>query len=158
MTRGRKPTPTILKMAAGNPGKRPLPKNEPQAEIAIPERPAELNDIAAAEWDRITPLLQQSGLITLLDRSTLAIYCQTYAIWVEAEERVKKKGRVCLTEKGYPMLNPWHTVATNAAKDLKAFATEFGLSASARTRIGANKSSDELSDPLSAFAKKRSKA
>ncbi|HZK10243.1 MAG TPA: phage terminase small subunit P27 family, partial [Clostridia bacterium] len=35
-TRGRKPKPTALKVLEGNPGKRPLNKNEPQPERKAP--------------------------------------------------------------------------------------------------------------------------
>lgn len=49
--RGRKPKPTAVKIAAGNPGKRPLPVNEPQPDGPI-ERPEKLKKAIAAIWDR----------------------------------------------------------------------------------------------------------
>jgi hypothetical protein len=38
--RGRKPTPTTLKLMAGNPGKRPLNRHEPKPVTSIPHLPS----------------------------------------------------------------------------------------------------------------------
>lgn len=156
MTRGRKPTPTVLKIMNGNPGKRPLPKNEPKPAAEIPDCPAHLDAAARNEWDRITVELGKTGLITRLDMAALAAYCQTYSIWVDAETKLKRtgKGRVILAPSGYPVLNPWHTIATQAAKDLKAFAAEFGFTPSARARINLDPGEKEV-DPIAAFTDKR---
>ena len=48
-TRGRKPKPTHLKVLAGNPGKRPLPKNEPKPKPIAPRCPQWLDPIARKE-------------------------------------------------------------------------------------------------------------
>ena len=39
--RGRKPTPTHLKLVRGNPGKRPLNASEPKPQLTLPSPPAE---------------------------------------------------------------------------------------------------------------------
>ncbi|MBT6386690.1 MAG: phage terminase small subunit P27 family, partial [Alphaproteobacteria bacterium] len=51
--RGRKPKPTHLKAITGNPGKRPLNRDEPRPEIAVPECPPELSPAAQREWQRL---------------------------------------------------------------------------------------------------------
>jgi hypothetical protein len=72
--RGRKPRPARLKALTGNPGKRPLNGNEPQAEPEIPECPAELGPLAHKEWDRLAAQLAPLRLLTQLDRAALATY------------------------------------------------------------------------------------
>ena len=146
----RRPKPTALKILNGNPGKRRLNANEPKAEITIPDCPEHLNEIARAEWNRITPELASAGLLTRLDRAAIALYCQTWAIWVEAEDKVRKRGRVIVTKSGYPVLNPQHTIATKAANDCKTFAIEFGLTPSSRSRIDIDSSTDKV-DPIKLF-------
>ena len=46
--RGRKPSPTHLKLVKGNPGKRPLNVSEPEPEAVLPCPPAELCDSGLA--------------------------------------------------------------------------------------------------------------
>lgn len=138
----------------GNPGKRPLNKNEPVVPVEIPECPDHLDDIAKAEWERIVPELAKAGLLTQLDRTALSLYCQTWAIWIDAETKVKKRGRVFTTKSGHPIQNPFHNVATKAATDLKNFAIEFGLTPSARSRIDVD-TMGETADPIRLFTLSR---
>ena len=46
---GRKPKPTRLKIIQGNPGKRPLNKNEPQPERRLMRAPSHLSEEAKKE-------------------------------------------------------------------------------------------------------------
>ena len=86
----------------GNPGKRRLNAKEPKADIEIPDAPETLDDVARAEWDRITFELVKAGLLTKLDRAVLALYCQTWSIYVEAESKVRTRGRVFKSKSGHP--------------------------------------------------------
>jgi phage terminase small subunit len=88
--RGRKPIPTAVKIAMGNPGKRPLNKREPKPVIAIPTCPAHLMPAAKNEWKRLAHYLHDLGVISELDRAALAAYCQAYGRWVEAEKKLKE--------------------------------------------------------------------
>jgi hypothetical protein len=76
-----------LKLIKGNPGKRPLPKDEPQPDPAIPEKPDYLDAEASKEWDRIVPELERLGLLTQLDRAMLVSYCQAWSAVVELPGR-----------------------------------------------------------------------
>ena len=83
--RGRRPTPTALKLIQGNPGKRALNPNEPKPVTAVPTYPAHLSPTAKAEWKRLAQQLEKLGMISQLDRTAFAAYCQAYGRWVEAE-------------------------------------------------------------------------
>ncbi len=148
--RGRKPKPQILKIRAGNPGKRKL-KDSPNPSSEIPPRPEHLNAEAAAEWDRVAPLLMKLGLLSNLDRANLAAYCLAWARWVEAEKELEKTGTVVKSPNGYPIQNPYLSVANQAAKQMQSLGSEFGLSPSARSRLdvqGQSQERDEFSDFL----------
>src|SRR5690606_5520585 len=92
--RGPPPKPSHLKLVAGNPGRRPLPPDEPQPEVAAPKCPSHLKGEARREWKRIAPELVELGVLARVDRAALAAYCQTYARWVEAEEVIADDGLI----------------------------------------------------------------
>lgn len=117
-TRGRKPKPTALKVLEGNPGKRPLNKNEPQPERKAPRCPSWLEPEAKKEWKRMAKTLETIGVLTQVDKAAFAGYCQAYARWKEAEEFLSKHGTIfktpCLptepfvaTSFGFPTLYPY---------------------------------------------------
>jgi P27 family predicted phage terminase small subunit len=132
--RGRKPKPTALKVLSGNPGKRPLP-TEPELVRAIPRCPRHLDGEARREWRRIAGELYEAGLLTRVDRAALAAYCQAWARWVEAEEKVRELGAVVKTPTGCLMQNPWLGVANRALDEMRRFLVEFGMTPSSRTRV-----------------------
>ena len=81
MTAGRKPKPTALRLIAGNPGKRALPKSEAVVALSEPTPPAFLCDDAKVEWGRVCSALYAAGLMTELDRAALAAYAAAYGRW-----------------------------------------------------------------------------
>jgi P27 family predicted phage terminase small subunit len=149
--RGRPPKPSTLRELEGNPGHRPINANEPKPESAMPSSPSHLKHEARREWNRIAPELMQLGLLTRIDRAALAAYCQTWGRWCEAELKVKEAGLVVKMKGGQVIPNPYLSVANAALKQLKAFATEFGLTPSSRSRLSvapAGSAADEVEDFL----------
>jgi P27 family predicted phage terminase small subunit len=152
---GRRPKPTHLKLVTGNPGKRPPPKNEPQPDLAIPNVPHWLSDAGKVEWGRIVHELDKLGLMTNLDAMALAAYCQAVADWQDAEEHIRKFGKVIkspirtttrtvkgvtTTEQsgGYPIQSPMVALRNRALDQMHRFLTEFGMTPAARTRVSAD--------------------
>ena len=91
---GRKPTPTPIRRAMGNPQHRPMSENEPRPTPHLPRAPSHLSDEAKKKRQRIGPELRAHGLMTKLDRATLAAYCQAWGRWLEAEEKLREAGPV----------------------------------------------------------------
>lgn len=90
--RGPLKTPAALNALKGNPGKRALNLADGvNPQIAIPPPPKHLGKEAAKEWKRITPYLEELGLISMIDRAALALYCQAYGRLAELEEAFKSK-------------------------------------------------------------------
>ena len=125
--RGRKPTPTALKMLEGNPGKRPINKHEPIPPSGAVECPSWLLPEAKMAWDRIAPMLMSMGLLTVLDVSALAGYCQSYAQWLEARENVTRNGVQIRNEAGKLQQNPFLNIESKSLSIMKSFAREFGF-------------------------------
>ena len=133
--RGRKPKPAHLKVLEGNPSRRPLNRNEPNPERKIPTCPQHLCPSAKAEWKRLAQQLYVLGVLTPLDRSTLAAYCQAYGRWVEAEQKLKETPALLKMPSGYVQQNPWLTIANKQLELMHRFMSELGLSPASRSRV-----------------------
>jgi len=152
-TRGRKPKPTALKVLEGNPGKRPLNKNEPQPEKKAPRCPSWLEPEAKKEWKRMAKTLETIGVLTQVDKAAFAGYCQAYARWNEAEEFLSKHGTIFKTPSGYIQQVPQVSIAQTYLKVMKDFCSEFGLTPAARTRIQVDSAVGQEDDPMESILK-----
>lgn len=158
MAVGRKPKPTALKLVTGNPGKRPLPKKEAKVAISEPQPPAFLCDDAKVEWGRVVSVLYAAGLMTELDRAALAAYCAAYGRWAQAERAINRMAAkdelnaalMIKTTNGNAVQNPLVGIANKAKSDMVRYASEFGMTPSARSRVEAN-TNDEEKDHLKEF-------
>lgn len=150
MPGGRPPKPTHLKILSGNPGKRPLPENEPKPTPIAPKPPSWLDREAKREWKRLSRELERLGLLTAVDGTAFAAYCQAYSRWRQAEEAIRREGMVVTTESGYPMPHPAVKIAEKAMQLIRAFCTEFGLTPSARARMALPGRKDE-EDPFEEY-------
>jgi P27 family predicted phage terminase small subunit len=136
--RGRKPLPSWRKRLEGNPGKRPLNKQEPQPpdliwETPPPEVAADLN--AAAEWRRLVPMLRKGRQVSDADRAALMALCLEWAKYLEATDKVRVAGLVVKTPTGYPMQNPYLSIARQALAACNRLWPELGLTPSSRSRV-----------------------
>ena len=150
--RGPKPTPTSLRILRGNPGRRPLNTSEPKPPAADLDPPTWLDGAAVEEWRRLAPMLNKLGLLTEVDSQAFAAYCQTWARWREAEDKIKEFGMVIKGRGGYPIISPFVAVANRAMNQMKAFLIEFGMTPSARSRVtGPGGERDGVDDPFTEF-------
>ena len=132
--KGRKPIPLRIKQLTGNPGKRKLP-DEPQFADGAGPAPKHLSKEAKAEWRAMAPALEAAGLLKCVDRAALAAYCQAYGRWVQAERRINEDNMAVKAPSGYPMQNPWLSIANKSMEQMKAFLVEFGMTPSSRARV-----------------------
>jgi len=149
--KGRPPKPTNLKVLEGNPGKRPLPENEPKPKPIPPKCPSWLNREGKKMWKQLAPELDRLGLLTMVDGQAFAAACQSWGIWVECERFMKKHGRTYeyTNKEGYTNLieRPEVKIGQKALAEFRAFCSEFGLTPAARTRIEV-KLLDSEEDPM----------
>jgi len=154
---GRTPKPTALRKLQGNPGKRPINVAAPAPAPGEPIMPAGLSAAAQAEWRAIVPELLTLGVLSVTDGKALAAYCHNFSRWMEAEEEIVRLGLVLeeaitigegetriITGYKYKR-NPAVTISNDAQKLMKSFLIEFGLTPASRSRVHANKKSDEES-------------
>ena len=147
-TRGRKPTPTAIKMLEGNPGKRPMNESEPKPLKKAPSCPKWLEPEAKREWRRLAKQMESIGILTDVDMAAFAGYCQAYARWKEAEEFITQHGTIVRTPSGYWPQVPQVSIAQTYLKVMSKFAEQFGLTPAARSRIVADNSVNNPSDEM----------
>ena len=142
---GPPPIPLIVHRMRGNPSKKKLQPSGPEPALLpkCPEPPEFLSSFARDEWWRVAPELWALGLLTVLDTASLAAYCYSYGIWREAAEALERvgardeqtRGLLIRTQDGNARRNPLIKVAADAA--VVRYAGEFGLTATARSRLAA---------------------
>jgi P27 family predicted phage terminase small subunit len=158
---GRPPRPAGLKLVEGrgngtDSGGRRVPE-VPAFARAAPDAPAWLPAEARAEWDRVVPELDRLGLLKGIDRAALTSYCMVWQRFVEASAIVGRDGMVVREELplGREKLyrHPALLTAEAASKELRAWATEFGLTPSSEQRLAGAKGDDgDQGNPFAAPA------
>lgn len=94
MAAGRKPKPIAMKKLEGNLGKRKLNTKEPISAQGMSSCPAWLLPDVETEWKRLCKELNQMGVLTEIDRSAFAAYCQSK----EAQDHINFEGTAYETE------------------------------------------------------------
>jgi P27 family predicted phage terminase small subunit len=148
--RGRKPTPTKLRILRGNASKKPLNPREPKPKRHVPTCPEHLDDVAKAEWQRKTQELDAVGMLTDLDGVMLAVWCVAYSDWVSARQMLSKFGGTMLKGDNSVYQNPYLHVASKAVEQMLKVGPLFGLDPSSRQRLHAQPATTEQDD-LAAF-------
>ena len=145
-----KPKPTRFKVLTGNPGKRPIPE-EFHVESELPQPPSHLDAYALEEWNRLAPGLHACGLLFEADRASFAAYCTAYGTYRICQEEMQKRadnavdkqgnkigwlaGLVSVTKAGNIIQNTLVGTRNTAMRDMVRYASEFGLTPSARARL-----------------------
>jgi P27 family predicted phage terminase small subunit len=141
--RGRKPNPTHLKLVNGNPGRRPIALDEFRPLAAIPDCPAHLAGEARAEWDRVSQLLLEHGMVSHADRGALAMLCSLWGRYVAAELMIEKAAQAAPASAGlfvkspndFPIQSPWLAVSNRSIEQYRSLCAEFGLTPASRVRV-----------------------
>ncbi|MGG0491319.1 phage terminase small subunit P27 family, partial [Bacillus pumilus] len=94
--------------------------------------------MAKNEWIRIYPHIIELP-ISELDRTLLAMYCNSYAQYRQALEDVAKEGQVVfeVNSKGFEVKkkNPSIEIMMQMSKEIRAIAGQLGLALDARLRL-----------------------
>lgn len=144
--RGPPPQPSRLKLLHGNPGRRPLPKDEPVPPEGEIRCPPELKGRARKFWKKHESILTAMGLLTTADIPALANLCDVEAEYWDAADDVRKRGiEIEVTRYDRKTGNAFYVTEDNpsvrirsdAGKRLLRLMIEFGMSPSSRTRVKA---------------------
>ncbi len=154
-SRGPLPKPNVLKLLANNPGKRPLNLADGvNPRVEIPAAPKQLSQEARKEWKRITPLLEELGLISGLDRAALTLYCQAFGRLIELETAFNGRVNLIMEKEklsyadavyrcsyakapktGYEQQSVAVQLIRSHREEVNRYLGHFGLSPAARARV-----------------------
>jgi P27 family predicted phage terminase small subunit len=155
-SRGPLPKPAALRALEGNAGKRALDLSAGvNPRVEIPDAPRHLSKEARKEWKRITPVLEDLGLISELDRTALALYCQAVGRLHELEmafngqvSRLESedttyvdavyKASHAVTPSGYAQQSVLVQLIKSHREQVNRYLMHFGLSPAARARVQAS--------------------
>ena len=146
--RGIKPEPTSIKRLKGNPGRRPLPENEPQP-VGFATMPDWLSDKGKETWCEVAPLLEAMGLLNTKDTGFLCMYCEAWSDYFRACELVKEHGEICESEKGGFYQHPAVGYKNKMREHVLKIGAEFGMSPS--SMVGLEVKAVKEVDPLDVF-------
>jgi len=150
---GRKSKSSHLKLIKGEKNKDRINEKAPKPEPKRPSCPSHLSKEAKKMWRFLAPQLEKMGVLTRIDGSVLASFCQAYGRWVEAERVLNKTGPLykqgertktktdkegqLVTERsgGQVTTSPVLWVANKAMDQMNRFGSELGLSPASRERI-----------------------
>jgi P27 family predicted phage terminase small subunit len=135
--RGRKKTPTALKLLRGNPGKRALNVDEPQPDALEETCPAVLLDeTARAEWTRAIVPAIRIGQVTAADRTLAIAHCELWATWQsQLAEAIKHPHVIAAGKHKYPMPNPARVMANKTLVLLANVDEKLGFSPTSRSKV-----------------------
>ncbi len=154
---GRPRKPTQLKALTGTLQKCRINKNEPKPEPSLPSAPTHLDAGARAEWRRLAKELHSLGLLSNLDRATLASYCQNYSRWCQSEKELKRQGLVVTTPKGFDVPNPFISISNKAQENMRKMGMLLGLDPSSRGKISAIPPEPKKENPFEKFKRQGKK-
>jgi len=138
--RGKAAAPLrILEMRGSKHAHEKKPGDEVSLRAGTPKPPTWLDKEARAEWHRIVPDLEASGILCEVDRAALALLCDAWSVYVRAQHEVSTRGITVETPAGGVQKNPAVTVMEGAHDRWKRMCEQFGLTPQSRSRIRAPK-------------------
>jgi len=144
-TRGRKPKPTAVKQLTGNPGKRPLARREPKPKTAV-KKPYGLGQgLQARFWDEHAPELERLQILTGVDAAAFRLMAEHYALAVRAAVELRGEDSLTVEGRDGPKKNPLVQVLRDQSAAFKSYATEFGMTPSARARLQLPEEAEQMS-------------
>ncbi|MDI6797106.1 MAG: phage terminase small subunit P27 family [Desulfatibacillaceae bacterium] len=138
----RKAKPLNLRILEGNPSKRALPTGCPEPPEGLPQPPPHLDKGALVVWNQLAPGLIAMKLLSVVDVSSFSAYCVAISRWAAAEIELQKlaaQGESALIfeqKNKLPRQHPLVSVSNESARLAMSLASEFGLTPSARARLG----------------------
>jgi len=166
----RRTVPTEIKKLTGNRSKKPLNKAEPKPTLAAapPPPPDYLDEVGAAEWNRLARPLWLNALLGAEDVVVFAAYCEAFSDWQRYNEMIAEQGRreraardakmafdfkggamesdfggmVIATTNGNWVQNPVMGLRNVARRECIKFGTELGLTPCSRSKINVPRGSN----------------
>lgn len=146
--KGRKPSPSHLKLVKANPGKRAMPKREPKPKGNLESGPDWLTDDQKLVWDYAISSAPY-GLLKKLDQSVLVAWVVAADLHRQATEKLNSGAMLIKTPNGMPVQSPYLSIINKQAAIMLKAAAEMGFTPSSRSRVEVSEDAEE--DPADRF-------
>ena len=143
--RGPKPKPTALKIIQGVRRDR-IGQPCPVAPLSTPDPPDWLEGAALEHWNELAPILIAEGILTIADRTALAMMCDDFGTMREADDLPEIHRYMSKDEARE--IRAIRRAADHAADSYLVWLREFGMTPASRSRAQRVK---PVTDSLSAF-------
>lgn len=113
-----------------------------------PDCPGFLSRSAREHWADIVPQLTDHRIINALDKDVLSVYCSTYALFVNQDERLTNGEieMIAHTPKGYPQISADYVVWRDLGDRVMKLAKQLGLTPPARVQLRLNSGDEGQTD------------
>ena len=137
------PKPTALRILEGNPGRRPLPANEPAVRIYLPDAPEWMSDEAKEIFNNKARELYDMKVLSQSDVEVLAVWADMMGQYIQMSKQVRNEGFVFYKQKidsnglerMEPERNPNIVTLEKLRSELRQYSNLLGTNPSARTRL-----------------------
>ncbi len=160
---GRKPKPTNLHLLHGtyNPTRHGRDREgeiQPEPINKDIEAPPTLSQSAKEHWHTIMASLSEANILANMDVDALALYCENWAQWAEANAHIEKYGMVIKSPKDNktPVVSPYLSISLKTGDQLRRLLTEFGMTPASRVGLkGKNTEQEPEERSFGAWEKNR---
>lgn len=138
---GRKPTPTLIKIARGTDRPcRTLPNEVNYDALQLPSGPEELDEAGRVEWERLYPQLSSRGLMTAADKALFLEWCFCVGKLHYIRQQLQNDKLIYAFKnrdgEKIPKVNPYIKAYDLFISKLLSISARFGFSPADRTRVG----------------------
>lgn len=156
MGKGRKPTPSHLKLVRGTNRADRANRSEPKPSRARPSAPGHMSDRAREAWDYVVGILDRMGVLTEADALAVELLCEARADWLSARDLISANGGETYestndaTGQTLIKVHPAVAMRNDAARRMQSLLAEFGMTPSSRSKVQA-KDGDGDQDPAASY-------
>lgn len=104
-----------------------------------------VDEIAREEWDRLVNEFGKNSLICNLDYNNLGAYCNAFAKWVKASQKVGLK--IAIGKQS----NPYVNLELKYSEEMRKYATLLGMTAEGKLKLKGIKTESKEREVISEF-------
>ena len=120
--------------------------NEPQPPVDAGDPPDDLEGRPREIWEELAPILCDTGVLTLADRSAFGTLCMEMALLERLQKSVHRR-RNYINERGEPKRHPDMISMRESQAIVLTLEREFGMTPSSRSRVDATPPPPDMDDP-----------
>ena len=102
-----------------------------------PKPPEHLDEQARAKWAEVLPILEGRDDVDQGVLDGLAAYSVAYSQWVAAQAKIAELGTLIKSAAGFAIVSPYVTVAAQAERRMRQWASELKITPKSRGRKAA---------------------